>query len=86
MLSNIAYRTGRRLQWDDARERFVGDRDADKYLARALQALRAVTDWELGTRTRDAGFGIRDSAWGLRLGLGNREWGRTCAGTAGRSA
>ena len=37
LLSNIAYRTGRRLVWDDARERFVGDRDADRYLSRKFR-------------------------------------------------
>lgn len=37
LLSNIAYRTGRRLQWDDARERFVGDSDADRYLSRKFR-------------------------------------------------
>ncbi len=37
LLSNIAYRTGRRLAWDDARERFVDDRDADRYLARKFR-------------------------------------------------
>jgi predicted dehydrogenase len=34
LLANIAYRTGRRLYWDDARERFRNDGDADKYLKR----------------------------------------------------
>ena len=37
LLSNIAYRTGRRLTWDDSRERFVGDGDADKYLSRKFR-------------------------------------------------
>jgi predicted dehydrogenase len=37
LLSNIAYRTGRRLQWDDSRERFIGDSDADKYLSRKFR-------------------------------------------------
>ena len=37
LLANIAYRTGRRLQWDDSRERFVGDRDADRYLRREFR-------------------------------------------------
>jgi predicted dehydrogenase len=37
LLSNIAYRTGRRLQWDDTRERFVGDSDADRYLSRKFR-------------------------------------------------
>jgi hypothetical protein len=34
LLANIAFRTGRRLHWDDARERFRGDKGADKYLQR----------------------------------------------------
>jgi predicted dehydrogenase len=34
LLGNIAYRTGRRLYWDDARERFAGDRRADGMLSR----------------------------------------------------
>ncbi len=37
LLSNIAYRTGRRLAWDDARERFVGDSAADRYLSRKFR-------------------------------------------------
>ncbi len=37
LLSNIAYRTGRRLAWDDQRERFVGDSDANKYLSRRFR-------------------------------------------------
>ena len=34
LLGNIAYRTGRRIQWDDANERIVGDKDAQKYVTR----------------------------------------------------
>jgi predicted dehydrogenase len=34
LLANIALRTGRRLHWDDARERFAGDRGANAYLTR----------------------------------------------------
>jgi hypothetical protein len=34
LLANIAHRTGRRLQWDDARERIVDDREANRYLKR----------------------------------------------------
>jgi predicted dehydrogenase len=34
LLANIAYRTDRRLQWDDARERFVDDDEANRYLSR----------------------------------------------------
>lgn len=37
LLANIAYRTGRRLQWDDTRERFVDGGDADTYLARKFR-------------------------------------------------
>lgn len=37
LLSNIAYRTGRRLTWDDQRERFVGDDDANRYLSRKFR-------------------------------------------------
>ncbi len=33
-LANIAFRTGRRLYWDDVRERFRNDGNADKYLKR----------------------------------------------------
>ena len=34
LLSNIAFRTGRRIQWNDAQERIDGDRDASRYLQR----------------------------------------------------
>jgi predicted dehydrogenase len=34
LLANIAYRTGRRIQWDDAHERIVGDSAASQYLVR----------------------------------------------------
>ena len=37
LLSNIAYRTGRRLAWDDARERFVDDSEANRYLSRKFR-------------------------------------------------
>ena len=33
-LANIAYRTGRTLEFDPAKERFVGDAEADKLLTR----------------------------------------------------
>jgi len=33
-LGNIAYRLGRRLEFDPARERFVGDEEADRLLTR----------------------------------------------------
>ena len=34
LLGNIAYRTGRRIEWDGARERIVGDAKASAHLAR----------------------------------------------------
>lgn len=34
LLANISYRTGRKLRWDAAKERFVGDAEADQYLSR----------------------------------------------------
>jgi predicted dehydrogenase len=34
LLANIAYRTGRRLYWDDEREQIRGDRDASRLLGR----------------------------------------------------
>jgi hypothetical protein len=34
LLANIAYRTGRRIYWDDSRERFIGDGEANRYLER----------------------------------------------------
>lgn len=34
LLTNIAYRTGRRLHWDDERERILNDGDANRYLKR----------------------------------------------------
>ncbi len=37
LLSNIAFRTGRRLQWDDTKERIVGDSDASRYLRRRFR-------------------------------------------------
>jgi hypothetical protein len=37
LLANIAYRTGRRLKWDDAHERFTGDSDASRYLSRQFR-------------------------------------------------
>ena len=45
LLSNIAFRTGRRLQWDDTKERIVGDSDATRYLRRSFRKiLQAVTE------------------------------------------
>ena len=37
LLSNIAYRTGRRIQWDDAQERIVDDSEASRYLRRRFR-------------------------------------------------
>lgn len=37
LLSNIAFRTGRRLHWDDRRERIIDDDDANKYLSRKFR-------------------------------------------------
>jgi len=34
LLANIAFRTGRRLYWDEPRERFVNDKEANRYLSR----------------------------------------------------
>lgn len=34
MLANIAFRMGRKLSWDAAKERFIGDSEADENLAR----------------------------------------------------
>ncbi len=34
LLGNIAYRTGRRIEWDSANERIIGDRDAARQLSR----------------------------------------------------
>jgi predicted dehydrogenase len=37
LLANIAFRTGRRLKWDDQHERFAGDSDAARYLKRQFR-------------------------------------------------
>ena len=34
LLANIAFRTGRRIYWDDAREQILNDNDANRYLKR----------------------------------------------------
>jgi predicted dehydrogenase len=36
-LAHIAILTGRRLKWDPAREQFLGDAEANRYLARAMR-------------------------------------------------
>jgi predicted dehydrogenase len=41
-LGNIAYRTGRKLRWDAAKEEFVGDREANELLGR-----KARKPWDL---------------------------------------
>jgi predicted dehydrogenase len=37
LLSNIAFRTGRRIYWDDERERIVGDDEANRMLKRSFR-------------------------------------------------
>lgn len=37
LLTNIAYRTGRRIHWDDQRERILDDSDASRYLSRRFR-------------------------------------------------
>jgi predicted dehydrogenase len=37
LLANIAYRTGSRIQWDDDKERILGDKRAAKYLRREFR-------------------------------------------------
>jgi predicted dehydrogenase len=37
LLSNISYRTGRRIQWNDETERVIGDGDASHYLSRRFR-------------------------------------------------
>jgi hypothetical protein len=37
LLSNIAFRTGRRIYWDDERERITGDDEAGKFLSRKFR-------------------------------------------------
>ena len=37
LLSNIAYRTGRRIYWDDEREKILRDDEASKYLSRRFR-------------------------------------------------
>ncbi|MFN7925976.1 MAG: Gfo/Idh/MocA family oxidoreductase [Bryobacteraceae bacterium] len=34
LLANISYRTGRKIHWDEGKERITGDQDANRYLAR----------------------------------------------------
>lgn len=37
-LGNIAIRSGRKLRWDPAKEEFIGDREADKWISKAYRA------------------------------------------------
>jgi predicted dehydrogenase len=37
LMANIAFRTGRRLHWDAERDRFVDDKDANRYLSRKFR-------------------------------------------------
>ncbi len=37
LLSNIAFRSGRRIHWDDARERIADDDEASKLLSRKFR-------------------------------------------------
>jgi predicted dehydrogenase len=43
LLGNIAYRTGRRIQWDDTKEQIVGDKAAQAYVTRPYRK-----PWKLG--------------------------------------
>jgi hypothetical protein len=47
LLSNIAYRTGRRLRWDDERERILDDHDANEMLTRQYRR-----PWKLKAQPR----------------------------------
>lgn len=49
LLANIAFRTGRRLQWDDQAERITGDDNANHYLARNFRK-----PWKLKPQPRPA--------------------------------
>jgi hypothetical protein len=41
-LGNISMRLGRKLRWDPAAERFIGDAEADRMLSRAYRG-----EWSL---------------------------------------
>jgi len=43
MMSDAAIRLGRKLKWDPAAERYVGDPQANRFLARAMRS-----PWRLG--------------------------------------
>jgi hypothetical protein len=50
LLANIAYRTGHRLTWDDAREQIVGDPAASRYLTRSFRK-----PWNVRVQRRPTG-------------------------------
>jgi predicted dehydrogenase len=56
LLANISYRTGRRLEWDDASERIVGDKESAKYLTRSFRR-----PWTLKTQPRPAKSSVHTS-------------------------
>ena len=49
LLANISYRTGRRLTWDDERERIADDKEASQYLSRHYRR-----PWSLKPQRRPA--------------------------------
>lgn len=57
LLANIAYRTGRRLAWDDAKERIIGDKGADRYLRRRYRG-----PWNVKVQRRPAAAQGRQTA------------------------
>jgi hypothetical protein len=48
-MTNIAFRTGRRIQWDDERERILADNDASRDLMRHFRK-----PWSLKTQHHPA--------------------------------
>ena len=51
LLANIAFRTGRRIQWDDERERIIGDNQATRYMVRRFRK-----PWKLKAQRHPAGM------------------------------
>jgi hypothetical protein len=49
LLSNIAYRTGERVHWDDDKEQFIGSKKASAYLHRHFRK-----PWNLKTQPKPA--------------------------------
>jgi len=49
LLSNISYRTGRRIEWDEQREQIIGDKQAGRYLVRNFRK-----PWKLKVQPRPA--------------------------------